>query len=94
VLEHFDSIRELVDAIGWGSRADIDLDLHGHALQQALAGRLELERFMMADAAESVEKGHKGAEQARDREYGYALEIERFLDAAGLEIPKAGAQDA
>jgi hypothetical protein len=94
VLERFDAIREVLDAIGWGAGADIDLDLHGYALQRALAGRLALERFMMADAAESVEKGHKGAEQARDRAYGCTLEIERFMDAAGLEIPKAGEPDA
>lgn len=93
-LERFDAIRELLDAIGWGEGRRIDLDLYGYALQTALADRLGLERLMMADATESVEKGHKGAEQARDRAYGYALQIERFMDSAGLTIPEAGGQDA
>jgi len=93
-LEQFDAIREVLDAIDWGAVSKIDLDLYGYALQRVLAGRLDLERFMMADAASSVEKGHKGAEQARDRAYGYTLEIEQFMDAAGLEIPKAGERDA
>jgi hypothetical protein len=86
-LEQFDAIRELLDASDWGAVAKIDLDLYGYALQRVLADRLLLERFMMADAAESVEKGHKGAEQARDRAYSYALQIERFMETAGLEIP-------
>jgi hypothetical protein len=93
-LERFDAIRELLDAIGWGERERIDLDLYGYALQRALADRLELERLMMADAAESVEKRHKNAEQARDRAYAYALEIERFMDSAGLTIPQEGEPDA
>jgi hypothetical protein len=91
-LEHFDSIRELLDAIGWGSGERIDLDLYGDALRQVLANRLSLERYMLADAAESVEKGHKGAEQARERAYAYALEIERFLHEAGLPIPPEGGE--
>jgi hypothetical protein len=53
-----------------------------------------LERFMGADAAESVQKGHKGAEQARDHAYGNALQIELFMVSAGLTIPEAGGQDA
>ena len=59
-LERFDSIRELLDAIGWGACADIDLDLYGHALQAALSSRLELERHMFAAAVESIGKGAQG----------------------------------
>jgi hypothetical protein len=93
-LERFDSIRELLDAIGWGESGRIDLDLYGYALARALADRLDLERHMAADAAESVEKGHKNAEQARDHAYRYALQIETFMHDAGLTIPPAGEQDA
>jgi hypothetical protein len=93
-LEQFDSIRELLDAIGWGDRRRIDLDLYGYALQQVLAERLSLERFMEACAVESIEKGHDGAEQARDRAYAYTLQIEAFMDSAGLTIPEAVEQDA
>ena len=49
---------------------------------------------MMADAALSVEKGHKNAEQARDRAHGFVLQIETFMHDAGLTIPPAGEQDA
>jgi hypothetical protein len=86
-LERFDSIRELLHAIGWGARADIDLDLYGHALQAALSSRLELERHMFAAAVESIGKGHKGAETDKQHAYAYTLEIEQFMHAAGLEIP-------
>jgi hypothetical protein len=90
VLERFDAIRELLDAIGWGDGERIDLDLYGYALQRALADRLELERLMMADAAESVEKGHKNAEQARDRAYGYTLEIETVHGRGRARDPEGG----
>ncbi len=93
-LERFDAIRELLDAIGWGEGERIDLDLYGYALARALADRLDLERHMAADAAESVEKGHKNAEQARDHAYRYALQIETFMHDVGLTIPKACEQDA
>ena len=33
------------------------------------------------------EKGHKNAEQARDHDYRYALQIETFMHDAGLTIP-------
>jgi hypothetical protein len=92
-LEHFDAIRELLDAIDWGAVRKIDVDLYGYALQRVLAGRLDLERYMLASAVESVEKGHDEAEQARDRAYAYTLEVERFMEAAGFEIPEAGAPE-
>jgi hypothetical protein len=93
-LARFDSIRAALDAIEWGERAGIDADAHAGALRSALAARLDLERHMMADGIASIAKGHKGAEQQRDTAHAYTLAIEQFMDAAGLEIPKAGEPDA
>ncbi|MGO9763794.1 MAG: hypothetical protein ACLP1Q_21285 [Solirubrobacteraceae bacterium] len=93
-LERFDSIRELLDAIDWGARADIDLDLYGYALQAALSSRLDLERHMLAAAVESIREGHKAAETDKQHAYGYQLQIERFMNDAGLTIPQVGEQDA
>jgi len=89
-LEHFDSIRAALDAIGWGVNAEIDVDVHRDALQQALSGRLTTERHMQATA----EAAPAGDEDGRQRAYRYVLEIETWATSAGLVIPEAGERDA
>jgi hypothetical protein len=72
-LEQFDRIRVALDAIGWGVRGDITLDVHRHALQSALTDQLRIEQNMAADGTESAA-------------HGYAVQIEAFMREAGLEI--------
>ncbi len=93
-LSEFDTIRAALDAIQWGEREDIDVDAHRHALQIALSDRLATERDLMEDGRQSAAKGHERGEEQRQQAYGYALQIEQFMEDAGLEIPKAGEQDA
>lgn len=93
-LARFDAIRALLDALGWGEHgtAEIDLDPQGDVLAQALAGRLAMERDSIIDAEGSPTA--RGAREQRERARGYVLQIERFMRAAGLEIPAAGQRDA
>lgn len=93
-LERFDAIRWLLDALGWGARGavGIDLDAHRDVLQQTLSDRLDMERAFMADADNSASA--EGASEQRQRAYAYALEVERFMDSAGLTIPQEGERDA
>jgi hypothetical protein len=93
-LSEFDTIRAALDAIEWGEREDIDVDAHRHALQVALSDRLATERDLVEDGRQSAAKGHERGEEQRQQAYGYALQIEQFMETAGLEIPKAGEQDA
>jgi hypothetical protein len=86
----FEQVRAALDALGWGERSDIDADRHHAALQAALTARLDLERSMMASAAESVEKGHEGGEEGRQTAYRYMLAIEALMHDAGLDIPETG----
>jgi hypothetical protein len=91
-LEHFDSIRALLNALSWGEHTDIDLDAHHGVLQTTLTERLEMERGFMADA--STSRTAEGAKRQYDHAHGYALQLEAFMRRAELEIPEAGEQDA
>jgi hypothetical protein len=87
-LERFDRIRAALDATGWCEHSDIDLDAHRQELQEALALGLETERSLMAEGGEA-------AKDQRHDAYRQALEIERFMHEAGLEIPPPeGGSDA
>jgi hypothetical protein len=86
-LERFDRIRAVLDATGWCEHGDIDISEHRQALQEVLAAGLETERDLMAE-------GGDAAKNQRHDAYRQALEIERFMHAAGLEIPQAGERDA
>lgn len=93
-LARFDAIRALLDAIGWGEHdiTEIDLDDHQDVLARALAARLAMERDCIIDAEGSPTA--RGAREQREHAHGYALQIERFMHDAGLEIPEAGERDA
>jgi hypothetical protein len=72
------SIAAALDAIGWGERAEIDVDTHHGALQAALAERLTTERSMAASTPRD--------EQHRLAALGYAHAIEAFMRDTGLTI--------
>jgi hypothetical protein len=88
-IRRFDSVRALLDRIGWGEpasaqRVAVDLDLHRPALEGALAGLLELERDLL-----DVDPSYSGAARQRKRAGRAVSEIERFLAANGMRIPEA-----
>jgi hypothetical protein len=83
-LERLDADRALLDALGWGTVATLDVDPHRDVLARALAERLELERGFLADAERSRAAG---AEDQHQRAYRYALQIESFMETIGMEIP-------
>jgi len=88
-LEHFDALRALLVALGWGTVAAFDMDPHRDVLQRTLVRRLETERAFMEDAKES--SAAEGAERQHQRAYRFALQIEGFMETVGVEIPAAGA---
>ncbi len=88
-LARLDRIRALLDVTNWGEHGDIDLSEHREALQDALSDRLATERDMQVRAGEAPKD-----DEGRQRAYRYGLEIEAFMAEAGLEIPRAGEQDA
>jgi hypothetical protein len=82
-LEHFDTQRALLDALGWGDahlEVVIDLDKHRAALAKGLANQLETERDLI-----EVDPGGQGAEQQHRRARANAREIERFIAEVGLD---------
>jgi hypothetical protein len=83
-LSVFDAVRATLDAIGWGARADVDVDKHRGALQHALTGRLETERHLRQSAELTPSEG---AEQQREHAHRCALQIEAFMQHSGLEVP-------
>jgi hypothetical protein len=89
-LEQFDAIRAALDTLGWGAAAEIDVDVHGDALQRALSHRLASERHLYAEGVAVAEKGNPAGETQRDTAYGYACQLEAFMHTAGLPIAAAG----
>jgi hypothetical protein len=107
-LAWFDAIRALLDELGWGERETVDiddvhrealqrvrvvdLDVHREALQRVLVDRLEEEHARIVDADRNITA--EGAQKQRESAYRWSLQVEQFMDAAGLDIPEAGDRDA
>lgn len=88
-MRQLDAVRALLDVIGWGEPVvampiAVDLDRHRSTLESALTGLLELERDML-----DVDPSYSGAERQRERAGRAVAEIEGFLAANDMPIPKA-----
>jgi hypothetical protein len=89
-LERFDTIRAAIDAIEWGARSDIDVSAHQWALQLALTDRLGSERHMIEEGVRAIAQGIEAGKRQHEHATSYALQIERFMEDAGLDILSAG----